>query len=244
MSACIRCTAWLLIAVASALIWPSSFARADQPADEPADEPAHEATDEPQDSQVRCANLVYADGKTSVCFSDEFLKRIEQDSYIRAVPQFFPVQMESAELFDFPFSVMTGDGSFTLTPAQRDNLRQYLLHGGFVVASASCSSKAWNESFKQEIEQIFPGIELEPLPAEHPVFHTVYDITSSRYKSGKRQLPRLEGLTLDGRIVLIWSPDGLNDTANAGPSCCCCGGNEIKEAQRINVNLLAYALTH
>ena len=44
--------------------------------------------------------------------------------------------------------------------------------------------------------------------------------------------------------MLILSPDGLNDTANAGPSCCCCGGNEIKSAKEINVNLLAYALTH
>jgi hypothetical protein len=72
----------------------------------------------------------------------------------------------------------------------------------------------------------------------------VYDIASSRYKSGENKLPDLYGLELDGRIVLIWSPDGLNDTANAGPNCCCCGGNEVKAAKMINVNLLSYALTH
>ena len=40
----------------------------------------------------------------------------------------------------------------------------------------------------------------------------------------------LEGLEIDGRIVLIYSPEGLNDTANAGGGCCCCGGNEIRNS--------------
>jgi len=82
------------------------------------------------------------------------------------------------------------------------------------------------------------------LDADHPIFHTVYDVTSSKYKSGSQKLPVLKGLEVDGKIVLIWSPDGLNDTANAGPNCCCCGGNEVKSAKLLNVNILAYALTH
>ncbi|MEK6238367.1 MAG: hypothetical protein N2C14_26925 [Planctomycetales bacterium] len=44
--------------------------------------------------------------------------------------------------------------------------------------------------------------------------------------------------------MLIFSPDGLNDTGKVGGNCCCCGGNEILNARQINVNLLAYALTH
>src|SRR5690606_29176048 len=107
-----------------------------------------------------------------------------------------------------------------------------------------CSSSKWNDSFAKEMQTIFPDLSLKTLDGDHPVFHTVYDITSSRYKSGETRLPRLDGLEIDGRIVLIWSPDGLNDTANAGGDCCCCGGNEVKSAKLINVNLLAYALTH
>ena len=54
----------------------------------------------------------------------------------------------------------------------------------------------------------------------------------------------LEGLTIDGRVVMVYSADGLNDTANAGGNCCCCGGNEVLNARQVNVNLLVYAVTH
>ena len=35
----------------------------------------------------------------------------------------------------------------------------------------------------------------------------------------------------------------LNDTPHS-TGCCCCGGNELENAIDINVNILAYALTH
>lgn len=193
---------------------------------------------------VRAANLIYGNDKTSTCFASHFLQQIEEDTHVRTEKQFAPVRLESAELYDHPFAVWTGEGSFTLTSDQRDNLREYLTSGGFIVASASCSSTKWNASFAAEMKQVFPELEMQTLSGDHPVFHTVYDITSSKYKSGESKLPRLDGLEIDGRVVLIWSPDGLNDTSNAGGNCCCCGGNEVKSAKLINVNLLAYALTH
>ena len=193
---------------------------------------------------VKSANLIYASNKTSVCFSDKFLVQVQKDSLIRTHRRFVPVKMESNELFEHPFAVMTGEGDFSLTEPQRENLTDYLKSGGFLVASAGCSSRPWNQAFQREITRMFPDRELTTLGAEHPVFHTVYDITHSRYKSGESKLPELRALEIDGRVVMIWSPDGLNDTANAGPNCCCCGGNEIKSARDLNVNILAYALTH
>ena len=81
---------------------------------------------------------------------------------------------------------------------------------------------------------------------DHPIFHTVFDIRSIRLKKGGTT--QLEGLTIEDKIVLIYSPEGLNDTANAGRNgqrqCCCCGGNEIKNSHEINVNIFTYALTH
>jgi hypothetical protein len=70
----------------------------------------------------------------------------------------------------------------------------------------------------------------------------VYDIPELRLKGSRKA--HLEGLEIDGRIALIFSPDGLNDTGKAGPKCCCCGGNEVQNARQVNVNLLAYTLTH
>ncbi len=199
---------------------------------------------EPKEAAIYCANLVYADDKTSVCFSDEFLKEAGEQTHIETHPGFDEVRLDSAELFNYPFAVMTGEGSFTLTEQQITHLQDYLLGGGFLVASAGCSSKPWNASFNKLMADAFPDVQLTKLDADHPIYHSVYDITQSNYKSGGPKLPHLEALEIDGRVVMIWSPDGLNDTANAGPSCCCCGGNEVKSARKLNVNILAYALTH
>jgi len=204
--------------------------------------PLAHADDSPR-GIVNCANLIYGDSKTSVCFSPEFLSQIARSTNIRTKHEFVPVKMESIELYQHPFAVMTGEGSFRLTGAQRSNLRNYLVGGGFLVASAGCSSPEWVSSFRREIRLTFPDLKLARLDLSHPIFHTVYDIdrldlTKSRGQTG------LEGLSIDGKIVLVFSADGLNDTQHAGGNCCCCGGNEIRNARQINVNLLAYALTH
>jgi hypothetical protein len=202
-----------------------------------------EKPDEPQPGLVHCANLIYGRNKSSVCFADHFLADIQKESNIRTASNFTPVQLESHELYSYPFSVMTGEGAFTLTEPQRENLRKYLTTGGFLLVSAGCSSPPWIQSFRREMQTVFPDEKLETLKTDHPIFHTVYDINELKTKS-KSVKPVLEALKVDGRIVMVFSADGLNDTANAGGNCCCCGGNEVLDARKVNVNLLAYALTH
>ncbi|MGI9013818.1 MAG: DUF4159 domain-containing protein [Phycisphaerales bacterium] len=193
--------------------------------------------------EVNCANLVYANGKTSQCFASEFMAEVERETNIATSRGFQEVALDSPDLFEHPFAVMTGEGAFVLTETQRSYLRDYLSGGGFLVASAGCSSRPWADSFRREMLQVLPDAEMITLDMAHPIFHTVYDINTLTKKSGSDRTS-LEGIEIDGRIVCVFSSDGLNDTANAGGSCCCCGGNEIKNARQVNVNLLAYALTH
>lgn len=190
---------------------------------------------------VSVASLVYANDKTAVCFSSDFLNDIRTQTSVLTNPSLQSVNADSMDLYNYPFAIMTGEKSFALTQSQRQNLRDYLEGGGFLVASAGCSSREWSMSFRQEIERMFPERELKILTPDHPVFKTVYSIKTLKTK---RSTAHLEGLEIDGRIALIFSEDGLNDTAHAGGSCCCCGGDEITNARDINVNLLAYALTH
>lgn len=197
-----------------------------------------------EEGTIYCANLIYADDKTSVCFSDKFLGEVREETNINTHPNFDDVRLDSAELFDYPFVVMTGEGAFTISDEQLTNLKDYLDSGGFLLASAGCSSKPWNTSFAKVMANAYPDAELSRLEVDHPIYHSVYDIEQSRYKSGGPKLPVLDALVIDGRVVMVWSPDGLNDTANAGPNCCCCGGNEVKSARKLNTNILAYALTH
>ena len=191
---------------------------------------------------VRCANLIYGKAKTSKCFSAEFLKQIAHETHILTEARFAPVKLESGELYQFPFAIMTGEDKFVLTAAQRENMRNYLTSGGFIVASAGCSDPDWTKSFRKEIAQVFPDVPLVKIDITHPLFHTVYEIHQLDCKGSHKAV--LEGLEIDGKIVLIFSSDGLNDTGKAGGNCCCCGGNEILNARQVNVNLLAYTLTH
>ena len=76
---------------------------------------------------------------------------------------------------------------------------------------------------------------------DHGIFHTVYDVTQLEAKHGTPK--PLEGVSVGGRVGIIYSQDGLNDTQHTH-GCCCCGGNEITNSIDVNVNILAYALTH
>src|SRR5438067_1471784 len=46
------------------------------------------AHEEEEGSKVKCANLIYAGTKSSVCFSDRFLKRLQLETNIRTEPAF------------------------------------------------------------------------------------------------------------------------------------------------------------
>lgn len=203
---------------------------------------SHTAFCDNSSATVKCANLVYAVNKTSVCFSDRFLERLQLETNIDTDTKFTKVALNSDDLFQYPFSIMTGEGGFTLTPKERSQLRYYVTHGGFILASSGCSDPEWTKSFRNEIKTIFPNMKMQPIPLTHPIFRTVYTINdvTTTHNNTKAQL---EGLTYNGKIVVLFSSDGLNDTSHA-QNCCCCGGDEVGEAERINVNILAYALLH
>ena len=187
---------------------------------------------------IECANLIYAGSKSSVCFSEEFLSSVAAETSINTARKFKSVKLAEKEVFRFPFAIMTGEGSFTLTDEERRNLKLYLEKGGFLLASAGCSSKDWGESFEREMAQIFSERQLSEVPMDHSIFRIAFNVDRL---DTKRDDTKLLGITISGKVVVIYSPDGLNDTATMH-GCCCCGGNEIKNAQKINANILVYAL--
>ena len=193
------------------------------------------------DGVVQVANLVYAKTKSSECFADHFLVQAEQESSISTSRRFHAVKLDIDEIYNFPLIIMTGEGAFELPDNERQHLKRFVERGGFLLASAGCSSKEWDKSFRNEMTKIFGEKRLAGLDFKHPVFHTVYDIEDFKAKHGTIQ--PLEGVHFEGRLGVLYSQDGLNDTAHT-TGCCCCGGNEIKNCLQINVNILAYALTH
>lgn len=190
---------------------------------------------------LQCGNLTYGGNKSSVCFADKFLVDVARDTKLNVGRNFVPVRLDSDKLFDFPFCVVSGEGNFTLTDRERANLRRYLQQGGFLLASPSCSDANWDRAFRKELKLCFPELELQKLAMTHPVFSVVNPISRLTCKNGKVAL--LDALDVNGRLAVIYSTEGLNDVANA-KGCCCCGGNQINESARMNVNIFTYALLY
>ena len=227
----------LLIAMAMACLLPGSIgASTVRPA------PGESESSEP--GRIEVAMLTYGSSRvTSVCFSDKFLDLVRMESSIRVHTEFAQADLATDSVFDYPLLVMTGEGSFELTDDEVTRLRSFVTRGGILLASAGCSNQRWNESMQRTLERVLPGAEVAELGIDHPVFSSFYTIGSlegSRYRDAPQAL---KGIEINGRIAIIYSPSGLNDTQNAEAGCCCCGGSEIRNARFVNANLLVYALT-
>ncbi len=197
---------------------------------------------EAKEGVVQCANLIYGGNETSRCFSDEFLSAVQRETSIATERRFKTVKLASEELFMHPFAMMTGESEFHFTSKEKENLRKYLEGGGFLLASAGCSSKNFDQAFRREMRALFADKPLKKIDISHPLFRTVREVKELKL-SHQGEMPALEGIEMNGKIVLIYSPHGLNDTAHT-ENCCCCGGNEIRNSLEVNMNILVYALLH
>jgi hypothetical protein len=190
---------------------------------------------------LQCGNLIYAGNKSSVCFADRFLTEVVEQTCLRVNRKFCLVRLDSEALFDFPFCVMSGNESFSLCDLERSHLRKFLAQGGFLLASPGCSDQTWDRAFRQEIRICFPDNSLKRIPMTHPIFSVVNLIPRLTDKHGRPVA--LEGLELSGRLAVVYSKEGLNDVQHA-IGCCCCGGNEVSNPMRVNVNVFTYAVLY
>ncbi|MGD9127385.1 MAG: DUF4159 domain-containing protein, partial [Planctomycetia bacterium] len=58
---------------------------------------------------------------------------------------------------ELPALLFAGHNKFTLTDEIRESLARYVMDGGMIIADACCGWKDFTESFRREIELIFPG---------------------------------------------------------------------------------------
>ena len=145
-----------------------------------------------------------------------------------------------------PILYRTGHFHFTFTPEERQKLRQYLLAGGMLILNPGMGSKPFYDSAREELRQIFPEVPLQRLSADHPIFHSYYDLDRVGYRRGVREAgyrgdePWLEGITINCRTVAVISRWGLDigwDAVNDDSLL----GYTIESAQQLGVNLLSYA---
>ena len=151
------------------------------------------------------------------------------------------VRLLDPGLRDHPYLYMTGHGNVRFSPDERAALREHLLAGGFLHAD---DNYGMDESFRREMRAVFPDKELVPIPAEHPIFHTVYDFPDGLPKVHEHdgEPARAFGIFHRGRLLVLYTNesdlgDGWEDPdVHDDPP-------EVRErALRMGVNIFAYAL--
>ena len=260
---CLRAPAWLMLLFGAALFAFSGLAIANGEAEgngngeaaaaqEESDSEAEARPDGDEgdreavrEGEVRIGRLLYTDEtdqcNDQVCFATDFLTTVDRAGVARVERRMYDLDLSSDDLAEYPFLIMTGNGRFELDEERISRFRHHLESGGFIVASAACSDHGWGRSFRAMIDEAFPDKQLEPLPMDHAIFHTLYQIDRIDLRRETTQ-PPLYGLKIDGNLSLVFTPVGLNDSSNAGAGYGCCGGNEIRNARLINANLLTWAL--
>jgi len=152
------------------------------------------------------------------------------------------VKLTDAALWTYPYIYITGHGNIRFTDEEVVILRRYLLSGGFLHAD---DNYGLDESFRREIRRVFPDKELVELPADHPVYHTLYKFPQGLPKIHEHDGKPAQGFGIihEGRLLVYYSyqsdlGDGWEDPEVHG------NPPEIREAAlRMGVNLFLYALS-
>jgi hypothetical protein len=157
----------------------------------------------------------------------------------------------SDDLGDFPLLYITGHRNFEYAPAQVSALREYLNRGGFLLADPCCGKAEFDIAFRRLCAQLFPDRPLAPVLAGHAVLKAPYLIEKVEYKSAVKKrfpevgdMPQLEAISApDGRLQILYSRFNLGCELQ-GHTCANCLGLAGKDAYRVAVNAVLYALSH
>ncbi|HLQ75751.1 MAG TPA: DUF4159 domain-containing protein [Terriglobia bacterium] len=89
------------------------------------------------------------------------------------------VELDSPEIFKYPFSYVSEPGEMRLTDHEIENLREYIERGGFVMIDDFGGQRTPEiefEHFQANLIRAFPGREMFRLTDEHPLLHVFYDV--------------------------------------------------------------------
>ncbi len=180
------------------------------------------------------------------------------DLQLRVSTNEFPVRADDKSLRRFHLAFMHGRHDFKFSPSERAALKEYLTNGGTLFADSICASKEFSAAFRRELKSTFPEASLRRIPLTEPLFSAApggYDIQKvSRRDPAQQQAdqplrtprvrdvePELEGIQIDGRWAVIFSPYDISCALEQHESLECRGYTR-EDAARIGLNVLMYTL--
>lgn len=119
-------------------------------------------------------------------------------------PDHATVEVGSAELFNYPFAHMTGHGNVVFSDAEAENLRNYLIGGGFLHID---DNYGMDPFIRPAMKKVFPELDFTELPYEYPVYHQKFDFKNGLPKIHKHDDKPAQGFGLfwEGRLICFYS---------------------------------------
>jgi hypothetical protein len=153
------------------------------------------------------------------------------------------VKPDSPELFNYPYVYLTGHGNVYFSDKDIENLRSYLLSGGFLHVDDNYGLDPY---FRKAFKKLFPDKELEEIPGDHPIFSQQYQFPDGLPKihvhDGKA--PQLFGVFHEDRLIMVYSYE--SDLGNGWED------REVhndpeevrQKALKMGANIINYVFTH
>ena len=186
----------------------------------------------------------------------QFLTVLKRLTNLDAYDDENAVLLTDPRIRNFPFLYALEVGYMSLSEAEVEGLRDYLLAGGFLVIDDFWGSQEWAQ-FEFQMKLVFPGREIIDLDPSHTVFNTFYEIDEilqvpayGRYWGGRTYerdgyVPYVKGIQDDdGRLMVIinWNTD-LGDAWEWAEQ----PDYPVPYstfAFQMGVNMIVYAMTH
>ncbi len=120
-------------------------------------------------------------------------------------PEQAVVEVGSVELFDFPFVHMTGHGNVIFNDSEVENLRKYLLAGGFLHID---DNYGLDQYVRREMQKVFPEKEFKILNANHEIFRSKFRLNGLPKVHEHDKNPAVAYALFDaGRMVCLYTSE-------------------------------------
>ncbi|WP_298998170.1 DUF4159 domain-containing protein [Flagellimonas sp. S174] len=124
------------------------------------------------------------------------------DTKLDAKPE--TIEVGSISIYQFPLIHMTGHGNVFFTDEEAENLRNYLLSGGFLHIDDNYGMEPY---VRRELKKVFPNKSLEEVGGDHPIFAQKFNFENGLPKIHEHdgQRPQALGIFEEGRLVLLFT---------------------------------------
>jgi hypothetical protein len=199
-----------------------------------------------------CMVQVIYDGewKTRHAGLSLLLKTFNQKTEIPVKFGLRDLRLSDPKIFDAPLLYITGHENFRLNKSEKELLQKYLLNGGFLLAEACCGRRGFDMAFKEEMRSIMPQNPLKTIPMTSSIFEQPNKIVTcgvtpalaNQLGGSTAAKPNLQGIEVNGRYVVVYSPFGMAGGWEVSQSPYAFGYNDTS-ALALGQNILLYAVT-